>query len=116
MAEVDDRTGDSDEVGDGTKFIDHRLQFWYTCTPELELRIMSKQTAVRLPDEIHSRLQALAARTGRTATYYIREAIEEHLDDLEDLYLAERVSKRLKDGKSKSRTLDEVERELGLDD
>lgn len=73
---------------------------------------MSKQTAVRLPDKLHSRLQALAARTGRTATYYIREAIEEHLDDLEDLYLAETVSRRLKDGKSKSRTLDEVEGEV----
>jgi RHH-type rel operon transcriptional repressor/antitoxin RelB len=77
---------------------------------------MSKQTAVRLPDEIHSRLQALATRTGRTVTYYIREAIEEHLDDLEDLYLAETVSRRVKDGKSKTHTLDEVERELDLDD
>ncbi len=36
---------------------------------------MSKQTAVRLPDETYARLQDLAARTGRTATYYIREAI-----------------------------------------
>ena len=50
---------------------------------------MSRQAAVRLPDETYDRLQSLAKNTGRTATYYIREAIERHLDDLEDIYLAE---------------------------
>lgn len=59
---------------------------------------MSKQTALRLPDETYERLQALASRTGRTATYYIREAIEQHLDDLEDVYLAEQVAKRVRRG------------------
>ncbi|MBB3608432.1 TraY domain-containing protein [Rhizobium sp. BK602] len=59
---------------------------------------MSKQTAIRLPDETYQRLQALAERTGRTATFYIRQAIEAHLDDLEDLYLAERAMERIKSG------------------
>lgn len=78
---------------------------------------MAKQTAVRLPDELYSRLQALAERTGRTATYYIREAIEEHLEDLEDIYLAEEVLKRRQtDGGGRTLTLDELSRELGLDD
>ncbi|WP_454848336.1 type II toxin-antitoxin system RelB family antitoxin [Rhizobium binxianense] len=61
---------------------------------------MSKQTAIRLPDEIYERLQALAQRTGRTATYYIREAIEKHLEDIEDLYLAEEAIKRINRGES----------------
>ena len=60
---------------------------------------MSKQTAVRIPDETYERLQALAARTRRTATYYIREAIEEHLEDMEDVYLAEQALESLKRGK-----------------
>jgi RHH-type rel operon transcriptional repressor/antitoxin RelB len=77
---------------------------------------MSKQTAVRLPDETYARLQDLAARTGRTATYYIREAIEEKLQDLEDLYLAEEVSRQRASGESKTYTLEELGRELGLDD
>lgn len=77
---------------------------------------MSKQTAVRIPDETYERLQALAAKTGRTATYYIREAIEEHLEDLEDIYLAEQVVARLKCGVERTYTLDEVERDLGLAD
>jgi RHH-type rel operon transcriptional repressor/antitoxin RelB len=75
---------------------------------------MSKQTAVRLPDEIFDRLQALASRTGRTATFYIREAIEEHLDDLEDLYLAEQAVERLNRGQS--RIVDAEEFWRGLDD
>lgn len=59
---------------------------------------MSKQTAVRISDETYARLQALAAQTGRTATYYIREAIDEHLDDLEDVYLAEKTLERIRRG------------------
>ncbi|MEO7223034.1 MAG: DUF6290 family protein [Devosia sp.] len=77
---------------------------------------MSKQTAVRLPDEMYDRLQSLASRTGRTATYYIREAIEEKLQDLEDLYLAEEVMRRRAGGESKTYSLEEIGRELGLDD
>ena len=56
---------------------------------------MRKQTAVRLSDETYQRLQVLSGLTGRTATYYIREAIESHLDDLEDIYLAEQALERL---------------------
>jgi len=44
--------------------------------------------AIRLPEEIERRLTELAKRTGRTKTYYAREAILRHLDDLEDAYLA----------------------------
>jgi len=62
---------------------------------------MSKQTAVRLPDETFERLRNLAAKTGRTATYYIREAIEEYLGDLEDIYLAEQALEQLHNGKDK---------------
>lgn len=75
---------------------------------------MSKQTAVRLEDETYSRLQALASQTGRTATYYIREAIETHLEDLEDIYLAEQTLEKLRHGEERTYTLDEVERDLGL--
>ena len=45
--------------------------------------------SLRLPDDVSHRLQDLAQRTGRSKTYYMVEAIREHIDDLEDLYLAE---------------------------
>jgi len=77
---------------------------------------MPKQTAVRLPDETYQRLQELAKRTGRSATYSIREAIEEHLDDLEDAYLGELALEQLRLGKDSTMSLEEVERDLGLAD
>ncbi len=70
--------------------------------------------AIRLPPEIEERLQKLARKTGRTKTFYAREAIVEHLDDLEVLYLAEKRYAALLAGKSKTYTLEEVERKLGL--
>jgi RHH-type rel operon transcriptional repressor/antitoxin RelB len=60
---------------------------------------MSKQANIRLSDELFERLQYLASSTGRTATYYIREAIEQHLDDIEDVYLAETALLNLRKGK-----------------
>jgi hypothetical protein len=54
-----------------------------------EMASLDEWTAVRLSDETYQRLQVLSEQTGRTVTYYIREAIEIHLDDLEDIYLAE---------------------------
>ena len=70
--------------------------------------------AIRLPVEIEHRLEALAALTGRTKTFYAREAILEHLDDLEDLYLAENRLLEVRAGRSQTYTLDQVERDLGL--
>lgn len=68
--------------------------------------------AIRLPKEIEERLQALARKTGRSKSYYVRQAILEHLDDLEDYYLAvERLEQNLP-----GIPLDELERRLGLQD
>jgi RHH-type rel operon transcriptional repressor/antitoxin RelB len=72
--------------------------------------------AIRLPPEIEERLEKLARKTGRTKSFYAREAILEHLDDLEDLYLAEKRYAAVLEGKSKTYTLEDVERELGLAD
>nr|WP_314471220.1 TraY domain-containing protein [uncultured Sphingomonas sp.] len=67
-----------------------------------------------MPDETERRLEALARRTGRTKTFYAREAIEAHLDDLEDFYLAE---ERMKDFRSADAIpLAALKAELGLDD
>lgn len=77
---------------------------------------MSKQTAVRLPEETYERLQALAEKTGRTATYYIREAIEAHLEDLEDAYLADKALAEMRKGRVTPITMDEMRKRLGLED
>ena len=72
--------------------------------------------AIRLPEDIELRLGALAKKTGRTKTFYAREAILEYLDDLEDLYLAEKRLTNIQRGKTKTIKLDDVEHELGLAD
>lgn len=77
---------------------------------------MSRQAAIRLEDDTYIRLQELASKTGRTATFYMREAIETHLEDLEDIYLAEQTLDQVRRGKQRTLSLNEVERELGLED
>jgi len=67
--------------------------------------------AIRLPQEIEARLTALASKTGRTKTFYAKQAILEHLDEMEDKYLA--INRLENPGKRWS--LDELEQELDLD-
>ena len=74
-----------------------------------------KPVAVRLPDEIAQRLNQLADRTGRSKTFYMIEAIQEHLDDLEDLYLAEQRLIDIQTGKSQIVPLEEVLELYGLE-
>ena len=72
--------------------------------------------AIRLPEKIEKRLARLAKRTGRTKTYYAREAILQHLEDLEDIYLAERRLEAIESGRVKTIPLEEVMRQHGLED
>lgn len=72
--------------------------------------------SLRLPDDVSRRLQQLADRTGRSKTFYMLEAIREHLDDLEDLYLAEQRLIDLRAGKSETVPLEEVMRRHGMHD
>ena len=66
--------------------------------------------AIRLHPDIENRLERLAKMTGRTKTFYAREAILEHLEDLEDTYLA---TKRL-ERPAQTYSAEEVKHELGL--
>ena len=70
--------------------------------------------ALRLPADVESRLEELAKRTGRTKSYYAREAIIEHLVELEELYLAVAALAAIRKG-AKTYPLSDVEREFGLE-
>ena len=72
--------------------------------------------AIRLPQAVEKRLEKLAQRSGRTKTYYAREAILKHLEDMEDAYEAERILRRVREGRERTYTLDEVAKRLGLED
>ena len=66
--------------------------------------------AIRLDADTENRLARLAEKTGRTKTFYAREAILEHLENLEDTYL---VARRLR-SPAKTYSAAEAKRELGL--
>ena len=71
--------------------------------------------AVRLPIEVENKLANLALETGRTKTFYVREAVLNYIEDLEDYYLAEKEYRDYKAGIGKNYSLAEMEKELGLD-
>lgn len=71
--------------------------------------------AVRVPKEIEDRLDRIAKLTGRTKTFYVREAILEHLGELEDIYVAEKVLEDVRAGKEKTVLLDDLLEEYGLE-
>ena len=70
--------------------------------------------AIRLPDEMHERLNRLAQETARPKAYYVKAALEEYLDDIEEVYLAEATLERIKRGEERVLSAEEFWR--GLDD
>ncbi len=71
--------------------------------------------SIRLPSDVETRLQNLATLTGRSKTYYVTEAICEHLDDLEDLYLAEQRLIEIRAGRTQTVPLEEVMKRYGVE-
>lgn len=71
--------------------------------------------SVRIPDELARRFDVLAKETNRPKSFYIREALERAIEDLEDIYLAESRLEDLRAGRSRTFTLEDVERDLGLE-
>jgi len=71
--------------------------------------------SIRLPHEIEKRLEDLAIRTGRSKSFYVKEAIIEHLDDIEDIYLAEKRLEDIRAGRTKTIPLHKVLKRYGMD-
>ncbi len=75
----------------------------------MEKEKADRMIGIRIPKSVGERLDNLAKRTGRTKTWYIREAIMSHLDDLEDIYLAEQVLERVRRGEESGGSLRDVD-------
>jgi len=73
-------------------------------------------TSIRLNPETEQRLDYLAAHTGRTKAYYLREIIEQGIDEMEDYYLAADVLERVRKGQEQVHSAAAVRKDLGLDD
>jgi RHH-type transcriptional regulator, rel operon repressor / antitoxin RelB len=70
--------------------------------------------AIQLPRSIEKRFTKLAHRTGRTKTSHVREAILNHLEDFEDVYIAERTLKQILTGKERTIPLEKLIKRYGL--
>ena len=77
---------------------------------------MTETISVRIPKELADRLSNLAKQTGRTKTYYIQEALEDKVCDLEMIYLTQKRDEDVRAGRSKTSSLEEVIVENGLSD
>ena len=77
---------------------------------------MTHPLSIRLEKALDVRLERLAKVTGRTKSFYVKQAIVDQLQDLEDAYLARNVATRVATGKERVIALEDVERELGLED
>ena len=73
-------------------------------------------TSVRLNTATEQRLDRLAAETGRSKAYYLRELIERGLEDLEDQYLAAATMERVRGDREAVFSASEVRGDLGLED
>jgi RHH-type rel operon transcriptional repressor/antitoxin RelB len=71
-----------------------------------------KALPIKVSEEIYNRLDRLAHMTHRTKTFYVREALNSYLEDLEDTYLA--LQRLEKPGKIYSNA--EAAKILGLND
>lgn len=72
---------------------------------------MKSTLAIRLDTDLDDRLSSLAKRTGRTKTFYAREALFRFLEEMEDTYIAIERSEKPK----KRLSMKEAEKALGLD-
>ncbi len=73
-------------------------------------------TSIRLSPETEQRLAYLASHTGRTKSYYLREIIEQGIEEMEDYYLAADVLERVRKGQEQVHSAADVREDLGLGD
>lgn len=68
--------------------------------------------AIRLDAETEARLTKLSKETHRPKSFYVKQALKEYLEDLEDIYLAEKELEKIKMGKSSLTSLEDFKREI----
>jgi RHH-type rel operon transcriptional repressor/antitoxin RelB len=65
-------------------------------------------------EDLFQRLEVLSKETGRSKTYYVKAAVKQYLEDLEDIYIAEKKLEMIRAGELKTISLEEVKNRNGL--
>jgi RHH-type rel operon transcriptional repressor/antitoxin RelB len=81
---------------------------------EIKGGIQMRQINIRIDNALISRLECLVMRTGRTKSFYVKEALKEHLEDLEDIYLAQARLNNVKSGETKVVSWERLKERNGL--
>nr|CAD6423383.1 CopG family transcriptional regulator [Rhizobium sp. Q54] len=76
---------------------------------------MNNRVTIEMPDEMLKLVEEYATEAGTAPDAYLRDVIEQHLEDLHDIALAEEAMESVRNGEP-TRTLAEVKQRLGLDD
>jgi len=84
---------------------------YYISNPKRRIVMLT----VRLPNDIEDRLNTLAKTTNRPKSFYVREALERSLAEIEDIYLAEARLEKIRAGKTITVPLEEVMKRHGMD-
>lgn len=69
---------------------------------------------IRLDAKTEDRLKRLSVATHRPKSFYVKQALNEYLEDMEDIYLAEKEMEKIKSGKSSLTSLEDFKDELGI--
>jgi RHH-type rel operon transcriptional repressor/antitoxin RelB len=85
------------------------------CSARENVYMSTDVVSIRLPSDVKRRLDVLAASTGRPAAFYVREAIQEHLSDIEWAYDVAAHAEAARSGVAPTKPLDDVAREFGFD-
>jgi len=75
---------------------------------------MNKRVTIEMPEEMHRLIAEYAAQVGAEPDAYVKEVLQQHLEDLHDIALAEAAMERIRNGEP-TYTLEEVKLRLGLD-
>lgn len=87
---------------------------YYILTRKENNMSLTSTVTFRTTPELKERVDNLAKRTRRSAGFYYNVLLEDYLSEIEDIYDAIDISEKVRAGKEKTYSSDEVRKELGL--
>lgn len=69
---------------------------------------------IQFSQNLQARLSWFAKETGRSESDLVKEALDHYLDDLEDVYLSDKVAQRIRNGRERVISSEEMAQILGL--
>jgi len=71
--------------------------------------------SIRLPNDIEKRLENLSLQTGRSKSFYVKQVILDHIDEIEDIYLAEKRLEDIRAERTKTIPIQKIMKRYGMD-